>query len=277
MAMIEKAEDPQYLRKQYADTSNLQARRGLYEFVFPKQDIVGDVFRALNLQGTEALLDVGCGDGAALLRLRRRGHIGRLIGVDMSKGMLAEAQEQQRIQQGESSIELVVASADALPFGHRKFDVVSSFFMLYHMPDINRAIGEWKRVVTQNGHVAIATNSRLSRPKMQHFKAVLAKNLHSTVPLSFTSRFDVENGEGCLRSLFKMVEHYVLKGEIRLTNPQPYLRALTSVRDAIEPLPTEDQWDNALNMIQNEINDEIKNNGYFTDQTIAGFFICSTD
>ncbi|WP_419182303.1 class I SAM-dependent methyltransferase [Paenibacillus radicis (ex Xue et al. 2023)] len=47
----------------------------------------------MNLNGTEAVLDVGCGPGAFLRFLKDQGHSGRLVGLDQSPGMIAEAQD----------------------------------------------------------------------------------------------------------------------------------------------------------------------------------------
>lgn len=43
------------------------------------------------LDGTETVADIGCGNGADLSELSRRGHGGHVVGIDLSPGMLRSA------------------------------------------------------------------------------------------------------------------------------------------------------------------------------------------
>ncbi|MDR2870610.1 MAG: class I SAM-dependent methyltransferase, partial [Deferribacteraceae bacterium] len=45
----------------------------------------------LNLQGNEAVLDLGCGDGRVTAQLAELLPNGRVIGIDASKGMIESA------------------------------------------------------------------------------------------------------------------------------------------------------------------------------------------
>src|SRR5690606_7954402 len=52
-----------------------------------------DALDVLRTSGGETVLNVGCGPGRWLAALRRRGHTGCLLGVDISPGMAAAAAE----------------------------------------------------------------------------------------------------------------------------------------------------------------------------------------
>lgn len=79
----------------------------------------------------DAALDVCCGTGAAMRALRplcRR----RVVGVDRSRGMLAEARRRSQDARGDAALALVRGDALALPF-RATFDVVTCFGAFGHI------------------------------------------------------------------------------------------------------------------------------------------------
>ncbi|GAC1352991.1 MAG: hypothetical protein NVSMB1_21590 [Polyangiales bacterium] len=91
------------------------------------------------------LLEVGCGTGLILRRLRPFAR--RAMGVDLSRGMLEYARKR--------GLDVVQGSAASLPFADASFDVVVSFKTLPHVPDLGIALSEMARV-TRKGGVIIA-------------------------------------------------------------------------------------------------------------------------
>ena len=93
------------------------------------------------------ILDCGCGTGYNLRLLRR---YGRAIGIDLTFSGLTYA-----ARRGERSV--AQASATDLPFADAQFDVVTSFDVLYGLPDAAEelAFGEMRRVLRPGGHVII--------------------------------------------------------------------------------------------------------------------------
>ena len=81
-------------------------------------DLRARIADALKLCPGEAVVDVGCGTGTALFELAERvGDDGRAVGVDASAEMVAVAE-----QRRSSSVEVICASATALPFDEGAFD-----------------------------------------------------------------------------------------------------------------------------------------------------------
>jgi SAM-dependent methyltransferase len=76
-------------------------------------------------------LDVCCGTGAALRYLRPLCHE-RVVGVDLSQGMLDEARRLLADAPGEAAVELVRGDALNLPW-REEFDVVTSFGAFGHI------------------------------------------------------------------------------------------------------------------------------------------------
>jgi ubiquinone/menaquinone biosynthesis C-methylase UbiE len=121
----------------------------------PYHDYFGRrLVEVLDPRAGDAILDVGCGRGAVLVPASRR--VGRLVGVDASPGMLAEARrELERV--GAGGVELHVMDAEALTFADGIFDAVACAFTLFFLPRPERAAAEFARVVRPGGRVIVST------------------------------------------------------------------------------------------------------------------------
>ncbi len=98
------------------------------------------------------VLELGCGTGLILERLdalARSAH-----GVDLSPGMIRRAHER--------GLDVSLASVTALPFADESFDVVCSFKVLAHVPDLGLALREAARVTRPGGHVVVELYNPLS-------------------------------------------------------------------------------------------------------------------
>jgi ubiquinone/menaquinone biosynthesis C-methylase UbiE len=91
------------------------------------------------------VLEAGCGTGLILDRLAAVAT--RAYGVDLSPGMVQRARER--------GLNVAVGSVTELPFPDASFDVVCSFKVLAHVPDIGRALDELARVTRPGGHLAL--------------------------------------------------------------------------------------------------------------------------
>jgi ubiquinone/menaquinone biosynthesis C-methylase UbiE len=92
-------------------------------------------------------LDCGCGTGHNLEMLRR---FGRAVGIDITWSGLKYA-----ATRGDSQV--AQASAGRLPFSSQVFDLVTSFDVIYSLPDdVERAaVAEMARVLRPGGHLLL--------------------------------------------------------------------------------------------------------------------------
>ena len=97
--------------------------------------------------GRGRVLDVATGTGLVARELAAKGCT--VVGVDQSPGMLAAARR--RVN---GSIELVEASADALPFADGEFDALTFTYLLRYVDDPAATLRELARVVKPGGTVA---------------------------------------------------------------------------------------------------------------------------
>ena len=105
----------------------------------------------LGLPGAVRLLDVGCGTGDDARQMAEVG--GRVVGVDNSQIMIAEAR--QRTAGKELRVEFKLADALALPFAADSFDGCRADRSLMHVPDPRRALAEMLRVTRPGGRVVV--------------------------------------------------------------------------------------------------------------------------
>ena len=96
----------------------------------------------------DRVLDVATGTGLVARELvARRGC--RVVGVDQSAGMLAEARR--RVN---GRIELVEASAEQLPFADGEFDALTFTYLLRYVDDPAATLRELARTVRAGGTIA---------------------------------------------------------------------------------------------------------------------------
>lgn len=115
--------------------------RGFRRFIAPLLE------RAAGGRRDLITLDCGCGTGHNLRTLRR---YGRAVGIDITFSGLQYA-----AAQGE--LKVAQASATRLPFEDQTFDLVTSFDVIYALPDDmeRQAIAEMWRVMKPGGHLLL--------------------------------------------------------------------------------------------------------------------------
>lgn len=99
------------------------------------------------IPGTPRVLDVGCGTGSLLRALAP--HIGRSVGVDISRGMIEEAK---KISSPNLSFEPI--DGPVLPFADASFDVVVSFLSWRYL-DWDPIVREIARVLGPRGRLIV--------------------------------------------------------------------------------------------------------------------------
>jgi ubiquinone/menaquinone biosynthesis C-methylase UbiE len=126
------------------------------------------------------VLEVGCGTGLVMLRLREFARTAR--GVDLSPGMLEKAKQR--------GLDVTLGSATDLPFESEQFDVTCSFKVLAHVPEIEKALSEMARVTRPGGMVLAEFYNPLSMRGLLKRLGPAGKIAHSADEHDVYTRFD---------------------------------------------------------------------------------------
>jgi phosphatidylethanolamine/phosphatidyl-N-methylethanolamine N-methyltransferase len=126
---------------------------GFYDHVFGKvfQEGRESAIRNLNVQPGETVLEVGVGTGIALPMYPS--HC-RIVGIDLSEGMLAKAKERAEALQL-SHVQLHRMDAGAMEFADDSFDTVVAAYVVTAVPDYRKVVNEMIRVCRPGGRIVM--------------------------------------------------------------------------------------------------------------------------
>ncbi|MBD2344891.1 class I SAM-dependent methyltransferase [Anabaena subtropica] len=114
------------------------------------------------LQNGQKVLDLATGTGImAIAAAEIVGATGKVIGVDFSSGMLAQAQEKIN-KLGLQNIELIEADAEYIDFEDESFDVILCSTAIVYFRDIPAALSKWYRFLKKGGIVGFSCCSQES-------------------------------------------------------------------------------------------------------------------
>jgi ubiquinone/menaquinone biosynthesis C-methylase UbiE len=138
----------------YAEKCRLGSDRFFYECIKYRYGNYApwlkQLINSIDVQG-KTVLEIGCGMGIDLLELTNMG--GETIGLDLVNEHLKLAKVLFSLHNKPTS--LFRGDAEQLPLASESIDVVYSFGVLHHTPNIHKAIDEIYRVLKQNGRVII--------------------------------------------------------------------------------------------------------------------------
>ena len=148
--------DAAAVRAQYRNADRLSTRISIHSrYSTNKTGFASWIFSHYALWDGMRLLEAGCGTGE-MWRGREEAirRCGRFVLSDASEGMLDEAQKTLR---GVENIEYRRIDIQDIPYPDGAFDAVTAHMMLYHVPDIGRALREVRRVLRPGGKFYCAT------------------------------------------------------------------------------------------------------------------------
>lgn len=230
--------DKSYLTAvQYQTGANLAARQSIYAFQQPKNDLVATVLGIAGLAGTETVADIGCGNGGYLAGLASRGHAGRVLGIDLSPGMLAAAKA------AAPGASLEVGDAAALPLADAVADVTLAPHMLYHVPDPPAAVAEFRRVTRPGGQLLVVLNGRDHLAELRELMVVTAAAAGpptAEIVAEYVASYGVvtlDTGAELLARVFSSVQRHDFSAELLLADAQPVAGYVASMLAQAMPDP----------------------------------------
>ncbi len=111
--------------------------------------------------GLDTVLDVGCGVGDLMLPLARKSR--SVLGIDVAAANVHQARKN-LLRSGVENAALVLCAAEALPFRGQSFDAVVMADVIEHIPDVDSALLEARRVLRAGGlFICVTPRARFLR------------------------------------------------------------------------------------------------------------------
>jgi len=213
------------VKQQYNDDKNLNTRinfntkygtnkQGLISWLFGKYDFFEDC----------KILELGCGNGAQWEnRIEDLPNGCTLILSDFSNGMVDIVGEKYSKHKNFSCQQIDIQNI-SLP--NETFDVVIANHMLYHVPELSKALSEVKRVLKTGGKFYSTTNSNGGMRVFLHeaFK-YLDPNTEAFTQLW---SFSLENGQEILNKHFSDVQRFDFENSLSITETHDLLAWIKS-------------------------------------------------
>jgi SAM-dependent methyltransferase len=211
--------DPANVAAQYAREDNLRARQELYAETTGAHphEVLWEVLAGLQ---PRRLIEVGGGPGELSARLQDE--LGAAVTfVDVSPRMV-------ELARARGVADARVGDVQQLPFADGTFDTAVAAWMLYHVPDIDRAVRELARVLAPGGHLVAVANS------VDHLREL--RDL-LRYPRGQEEGFSRENGESWLQPHFSRVDRHDADGTAVVRDRETLVAYRDSMAVDVGPVP----------------------------------------
>ena len=204
-----RADDPAYVRDQYATEEGLASRASIYgSGGIDARDVVLEELRRIE---PKRVLEVGCGWGELAVSIADEVAC-EVVAIDQSERMVELARER--------GVDARVGDVQRLEVDDAEFDAVVAAWMLYHVPDLQGALRECARVLRLGGALVAVTNA-----------ASDFEELWTLVGRDVSERlwtFRSENGEQTLGEHFEDVERHDVENDVTFADTEAVRRYVGS-------------------------------------------------
>jgi len=159
MEAVQSADEIRDVNTRYHDVaaSSYDSKWGIDFGEIGQAQVLGKLRKVLGSElerGYEHSLEIGAGTGYFSLNLLRAGIVRDATCTDISPGMVRTlAANAARLG---VTVRTARADAESLPFADGRFDLVLGHAVLHHLPDPDRAFGEFHRVLRPGGRIVFA-------------------------------------------------------------------------------------------------------------------------
>jgi ubiquinone/menaquinone biosynthesis C-methylase UbiE len=246
----------QYLiSDQYKNASNLNARIELHRrYSTNGYGWMRWVFDHILAGPGGRVLELGCGSASLWVdNLARVPADWEIVLTDLSPGMVEEAQRNLGEQDGRFALRVV--DAQKIPFGADSFDTVIANHMLYHAPDLDRALGEIRRVLRPGGRFFASTIGREHLAELVEWDRRF--NLNVIHNAEVAERFGLETGAAVLTPWFASVTRHVYEDSLRVTEAAPLIAYVLSSMSRERVVTAEPELARFARFVENELAEHV--------------------
>lgn len=136
-----------------------------------------NLIRMVKAEKPTHVLDVATGTGDLALGLARELHSARIVGLDISEGMLRRARLKAKQKGLQKRVDFVLGDGEWLPFSGGSFDAVTVAFGVRNFAHLRRGLGELYRVLRADGTLYVLETSMPTSPLLRHFYRIYTHNV----------------------------------------------------------------------------------------------------
>jgi len=215
------------VKNQFSNDKNLAMRINFYKkYTTNKYKFADWLFDKYVFKENMKILELGCGNGShwdGKVKTLPDGCC--LVLSDFSDGMLELVKEKFA---SNTNVSIKKIDIQEIPFENETFDVVIANHMLFHVPNLGKALSEVKRVLKENGVFYSATDGNGGMRPFLH-KAIAQFDPKST---AFTEQlpFNLQNGSEILSKYFENVQRFDYENTLAITDTQDLIEWLKSTK-----------------------------------------------
>ena len=258
------------IKNQYGTDGNLDSRIRIKKlFSTGKQGWASFLLENFDLKPACHILELGCGNAVFWKVVANKLPPGvKLTLSDFSEGMLESAKNNTI---GLNFIEnYTVADAQFLPYGDNEFDIIIANYMLYHVPNVEKALSEISRVLKPNGSFFASTFGKNNLKEVtETFRNY--NNEIDSVLTEMVAVFGLENGGEMLSKYFNSVEIKRYENNLHITSFDSlvdYFLSYQGMGNISEFIS-----DNQINRFTNYLKELFSVHGYFNITQEEGLFV----
>jgi demethylmenaquinone methyltransferase/2-methoxy-6-polyprenyl-1,4-benzoquinol methylase len=118
-----------------------------------------NVVKMVAAQHPEVIMDIATGTGDLVIKMAQQTDAKKLIGLDISSGMLEVGKVKVRDEKLENRIEMVLGDSENLQFEDGSIDAITVSYGVRNFEDLEKGLGEILRVLKSGGVLVILETS----------------------------------------------------------------------------------------------------------------------
>ncbi|WP_335966054.1 bifunctional demethylmenaquinone methyltransferase/2-methoxy-6-polyprenyl-1,4-benzoquinol methylase UbiE [Galbibacter sp. PAP.153] len=146
----------------------------------------GKVVAMINGTNPESILDIATGTGDLAINMALKTNAQKIVGLDISAGMLEVGKQKVAEKSLTSKIEMVLGDSEALPFDDNSFDAITVAFGVRNFEDLEKGLSEIFRVLKKGGVFVVLETSVPTKPPYKQGYNIYTRTLLPTIGKLFS-------------------------------------------------------------------------------------------
>ncbi|MBW2936664.1 bifunctional demethylmenaquinone methyltransferase/2-methoxy-6-polyprenyl-1,4-benzoquinol methylase UbiE [Aureisphaera sp. CAU 1614] len=117
------------------------------------------VVKFVKQKNPKSILDIATGTGDLALQFAQKTEAERIVGLDLSEGMLSIAKKKALKKPSNTKVDFIKGDSENLPFEDNSFDAITVSFGIRNFEDLNKGLSEIYRVLSPGGIFVILETS----------------------------------------------------------------------------------------------------------------------